>query len=199
MELSVFVRRWGPRHPPIRFGRDGRASIPDYACAPADPQVRDDLAAVDPAAWSGATAFPEVARPNPTNAAGFRLDPDDLPNARAASGDRIETFAWNPTTGELLLVHPPQVHATARGEAPFDDYVRAILLHGHRTVLFRPFWPTWIRRSSYDPFDARAAEVSLDAQRAARSLVAARGGADWEFELNTTNRILTERTGRRDW
>jgi len=194
MDRMEFFRRWGSS-PIVRFDRTGSVSIPSYAEVGA--VARDDLARVDRIARSS-PRFTLRAVPNPSNIRMFEYDPEDILATRSGK-DPVEKFSWNPVTGEILFVHPPQQHATAKGDADFDDYVRAIVLHRQRKVLFRPFWPTWMRRTPYDRFDEEAAAVSFDAQWHAKEMVESHGGAGWDIEMNTNNRALAEMTGRRTW
>jgi len=142
--------------------------------------------------------FTNQVRLNQSRSRNFIFDPENILDTKDSSG-YIEKFSWNPVTGELLLIHPPQQHASIQGDAPFDDYVRAIILRNQKKVLFRPFWPTWMRKSLYDSFDQEAAAVSFDAQWQAKEMVEAHGGQNWEIEMNTNNKALAEMTGRRNW
>jgi hypothetical protein len=198
MDLDQFARRWGSTNPPVLFNRNGGVSVPIYDSDPVDPQIHADAVGLVHVARS-TPRFTTSARPNQSNAAGFDVDMADILATRSRNGDLIEKFSWNPVTGEILFVHRPQAHATSKGDAPFDDYVRAIVLHDRRKVLFRPFWPTWLRRTPYDTFDEEAAAVSFDAQWHAKEMVEAHGGRGWDIEMNTNNRALTEMTGRRNW
>ena len=199
LDLNDFFQRHGSRTPPVLFDRNGGVSIPSYAGMGADPVMQMDLAHATKVARGSSYRFTTAVRINASNAAGFSVNPKDILETRSSSGDLIEKFSWNPVTGELLFVHPPQQHATVQGKDPFDDYVRAIVLHDHRRVLFRPFWPTWVRTSPYAEFDDDAAAVNFDAQWHAKEMVEAHGGAGWDIEMNTNNRALAELTGRRNW
>ena len=194
MDRMEFFRRWGSSTI-VRFDRAGSVSIPSYAGV-GEAAMRD-LERVDRIARSS-PRFTTHVRANPSNIGGFDYDREDILATRSW-GNPIEKFSWNPVTGEILFVHPPQQHVSAHGWAEFDDYVRAIVLHDQRKVLFRPFWPTWMRRTPYDRFDEEAAAVSFDAQWHAKEMVEAHGGAGWDIELNTNNAALTEMTGRRNW
>ena len=196
MLVTDFARRWAHQAPPILFDRRGGVSIPDYASNPVSTEVRQDLARV---AWSKSNPrFTTSLHLNSANADRFEVDPDDILNTKSF-GTPIEKFSWNPVTGEILFVFPPMQHATVQGRSPFDDYVRAIILRDRKKVLFRPFWPTWMRQTPYDTFDEEAAMVSMDAQWHAKEMVESHGGAGWDIELNTSNKMLTEMTGRRNW
>jgi len=198
MDMDQFARRWGSSNPPVLFDRDGGVSVPIYDSAPVDPRVHADVVGLVHVARS-TPRFTTAVRLNQSNAAGFDVDMTDILATRSRNGDLIEKFSWNPATGEILFVHRPQAHATSKGDAPFDDYVRAIVLHDRQKVLFRPFWPTWMRRTPYDTFDEEAAAVSFDAQWHAKEMVEAHGGRGWDIEMNTNNRALSEMTGRRNW
>lgn len=196
MRVSEFATRWGASQPPILFDRRGSVSIPRYESHPVPDGARSDLSRV---AWDrSAPRFTTHVDLNAANASRFEVDPKNI-LATTAYGKPIEKFSWNPVTGEILFVYPPMQHATAQGRAPFDDYVRAIILHDRRKVLFRPFWPTWMQKSAYDTFDADAAGVSMDAQWHAKEMVEAHGGAGWDIEINTSNKMLAEMTGRYNW
>jgi len=196
VQVSEFITRWGSQSPPILFDRRGGVSSPIYGSHPVPDGVRSDLSRV---AWGPSTPrFTTHLELNPSNASRFEVDPKNILATRSYR-DPIEKFSWNPVTGEILFVTPPMLHATERGRAPFDDYVRAIVLHDRRKVLFRPFWPSWLRKTPYDTFDEEAAAVSMDAQWHAKEMVEAHGGAGWDIELNTNNRMLAEMTGRRHW
>lgn len=199
LDLNDFFQRHGSRTPPVLFDRNGSVSIPSYAGVDVDPVIQMDLARAAKVARGSSYRFTNTVRINASNAAGFSVNPKNILETRSSSGDLIEKFSWNPVTGELLFVHPPQQHATVQGKDPFDDYVRAIVLHDHRRVLFRPFWPTWLRTSPYAEFDDEAAAVNFDAQWHAKEMVEAHGGANWDVEMNTNNRALAELTGRRNW
>lgn len=134
----------------------------------------------------------------PANAARFQGVDDPL-TARSW-GRPVEKLSWCARTGELLFVHPPQQHRTARGTRPFDDYVRIIVLHELRLLCARPCWPTWARPHPDATFDARAAWVSTVLQLQARTVLLPPESRDgWCFELNINNRRLEHLTGRRGW
>ena len=197
LDLNDFFQRHGS--PSVLFDRNGGVSIPSYAGMGADPVMQMDLARATLVARASSYRFTTAVRINASNAAGFDVNPKNILETKSTTGDLIEKFSWNPVTGEVLFVHPPQQHVTAQGKDPFDDYVRAIVLHDRRRVLFRPFWPTWVRTSPYAEFDEEAAAVNFDAQWHAKEMVEAHGGAGWDIEMNTNNRALAELTGRRNW
>ena len=193
--LTAFLTRWGSALPPLRVRPDGAITL-DPAAAHALPDaLRTDWAALGPATVPPALDVP--VHLNPANAAAFDIPAADLLDARSQDGRRIEKFSYNPQTGEVLLIHAPQRHATARGDAPPDDYVRGIVLHAARLVLLRPFLPTWAARlgagRSFDPLR------SFDAHLRTRAAIRARASHDWGYFFNATNAILTAHTGRRDW
>ena len=201
--FSDFIPLWAMSSPALDFGPDGRVAVARYRDDGAVKEMmRLDLAKV--------TDFsrPKVARSyrltnqvklNSSNAARFNVDLDDLLATTSVGGKPIEKFSWNPVTGEILFIHAPQMHATAKGSSPFDDYVRGIILHDRKKVLFRPFWPTWMRKTPYDTFDDEAAAVSFDAQWEAKEMLERHGARGWNIEMNTNNRQLEEMTGRRNW
>jgi len=194
MDRLEFFRKWG-LYPMIRFNRTGLVTMPEHGHR--DGAMMLDLARVDRIVRRS-PRFKEDVWPNSSKLDGFEYDAGNILATRSW-GRPIEKFSWNPVTGELLFVHPLQQHAFARGTADFDDYVRAIVLHGQRTVLFRPFWPTWMRHTPYHVFDEEAAAVSLDAQWCAMTMVEVHDGTGWDFEMNTNNTALAEMTGRRNW
>jgi len=136
---------------------------------------------------------------NDSNARNWNVDENDILSSTTLDGKHMEKFSWNPKTGEFLFIWPSQNHATAKGNAPFDDYVRGIVLWKQKTVTFRPFWPTWMRRTAYDEFDEDAAIVSFDAQYNAQDMLKKHSAPGWNFRVNITNRQLEEVTGRGRW
>lgn len=199
LDLNDFFQRHGGRTPSVLFDRNGGVSLPSYAGVDVDPAMQLDLARATKVARGSSYRFTLAVRINTSNVSGFNVNPKNILEAKSSTGDLVEKFSWNPVTGEILFVHPPQQHATAQGSDPFDDYVRAIVLHDRRRVLFRPFWPTWLRTTPYAEFDEEAAAVNFDAQWHAKEMVEAHGGAGWDIEMNTNNRALAELTGRRNW
>lgn len=106
--------------------------------------------------------------------------------AKTLGGSHLEKFSWNPITGEFLFIWPSQHHASSKGSAPFEDYVRGIILRNRKEIAFRSF--------QGDP------ERSLQAQTAAEQALKINGAAsDWSFRYNVTNQILEELTGERGW
>ena len=193
--LAAFLTRWGSALPPLRVLPDGTITLDPTAAHGLPDALHTDWAALGTATVPPAPEVP--VHLNPANAAAFDIPAGDLLDARSHDGRRIEKFSYNPKTGEVLLIHAPQRHATARGDAPPDDYVRGIVLHAARLVLLRPFLPTWAAHlgasRSFDPLR------SFDAHLRTRAAIRARAGNPWGFFLNATNAILTAHTGRRDW
>ena len=193
--LASFLARWGGALPPLRVRADGALSLDPAAAHGLPDALHADWAALGHPQLSHAPHAP--VKPNPTNAAAFSVPASAILDARSQDGRRIEKFSYNPQTGEALFIHAPQRHATARGEAPPDDYVRAIVLHADRLVLLRPFSPTWAAHlgpaRAFDPLR------SFDAHARTRSAILACTPPGWEFFFNVSNSILTARTGRRDW
>jgi len=144
----------------------------------------------------GHPAFTHVLEP--ANSRFWEWD-DDILEARTLSGDKIQKFSWNPRTGEFLLIHPGQLHASVKGKAPFDDYVRGIILRPQHTVAFRPFYPTWVQAHPeyWDDDDLRT--ISYDAQQAAARALQVNGSKGWTFRYDISNADLLEMTGNHRW
>ena len=203
MNFSDFVQAWAMSTPSLVFGPKGRVTIARYRDDGAATELmRQDFAKVTDfrrPKVARARRFTNQVKLNPSNADRFNVDLDDILATTNLAGKPIEKFSWNPVTGEILFIHAPMQHATAKGASPFDDYVRGIILHKQNKVLFRPFWPTWMRKTPYDRFDEEAAAVSFDAQWEAKEMIERHGGRGWNIEMNTNNRQLEEMTGRRYW
>ena len=106
--------------------------------------------------------------------------------AKTLGGLHLEKFSWNPITGEFLFIWPSQHHSSSKGSAPFEDYVRGIILRKRREIAFRTF--------------QGGSENSIRAQVAAENALKIDGAAsDWSFRYNVTNQILEELTGERGW
>lgn len=136
---------------------------------------------------------------SPANARNWNVVEDDILKSTTLDGKHPEKFSWNPVTGEFLFVWPGQMHVSVNGKAPFDDYVRGVVLHQQKLVTFRPFWPTWVQKSSYGEFDQEAAIVSFDAQYDAQQMIKRNSSTPWNFRVNITNKQLEEVTGRHRW
>ena len=198
MSLTSLLCAAGAAMAPVRLGSAG-ASISTYGGRSVDERLQAALDAL-PLQEVGATRSARSAVwISHENQRGFDVNLFELTAAQTLSGRRVEKLSWSPWTGELLLVHPPQRHASARGAHAPEDCVRAILLHERRLLLLRPVWPLWARQPSDPRFGPEAAAASLDAQLDAAAMLRARGAAAWDIELNTTNSILEELTGRRGW
>lgn len=194
--LTGFIRKWGNRVSYIR-----------------PPEGGSTVVGSDEAAWEFlAVATIErqarVVRPgfsrkiDPSNAEHWRWD-EDILLAKMVNGMPLQKFSWNPVTGEFLFVSGGN-HASARGKAPFDDYVRGIILPQQKKVTFRPFYPTWMQdRSTVQQFhedgEGGVEEVSYDAQQAAEKALKASGSRGWTFQYNINNRLLEEMTGNHRW
>jgi hypothetical protein len=203
MNFANFVQTWAMSTPSLVFGPEGRVTIARYYDDGAATELmRRDFAKVTDfrrPKIARAQRFTNRVKLNPSNADRFNVDLDDILATTNLAGKPIEKFSWNPVTGELLLIHPLSNHASQKGASPFDDYVRGIILHKQNKVLFRPFWPTWVKKTPYDRFDEEAAAISFDAQWQAKEMIERHGGRGWNIEMNTNNRQLQEMTGRRNW
>ena len=201
MNFAHFTHKWATANPPFSFSPEGHITIARYHDDGAVKEMmQEDFAKVTDfrrPRVARAQRFTNQVKLNAANAARFNVDLDDILATTSVGGNPIEKFSWNPVTGEILFIHAPQQHATAKGSSPFDDYVRAIILRKQKKVLFRPFWPTWMRKSTYDTFDEEAGMVSFDAQWEAKEMVERHGGRGWNIEMNTNNRQLQEISGRR--
>ena len=85
-------------------------------------------------------------RIEPANARFWNWD-EDILDATLLNGTKLHKFSWNPVTGEFLLIGAGN-HSSVRGKAPFDDYVRGIVLRQMKKITFRPFYPTWMQNRS---------------------------------------------------
>jgi hypothetical protein len=198
MTLTTLLCTAGAALTPVRLGPAG-ASLPSYNGRPPDDRLQAALGVLPLHAMGRRPAVQSEVWISPENQRGFDVDLLDLTGAKTTHGRRVEKMSWSPWTGELLLVHPPQRHATARGAHAPEDCVRAILLHERRLILLRPVWPLWARRPVDAGFGPEAAAASIDAQLDTAAMLRTRGAAAWDIELNTTNAILEELTGRRGW
>ena len=138
----------------------------------------------------------DVANPN-----FWIFDKSDILDAKEEFGNQshLEKFSWNPVTGEFLLISPGQQHTTVRGKAPFDDYIRGIILRSRKTVAFRTWWPSWVRSSPYDDMDAAAFDLNYDGMEACEAMLKKHGGTGWTYQYNIDNRQLQQLTGIRRW
>lgn len=196
MNLSDYIRRWQnavsyvrPPWGPVKVLSSGGAPLSAEA-ADAFTHLSTWLRTPPP----DAPAFSTSLRIRPETQAHFSVDGGVL-GAVHRDGARLIKFSWEPRTGETLLVTPGLQHATAEGAHPFDDYLRAIVLHDHRIVAFRPYWPQWARASVYAEFGADDAERSYDAQLACEKALVAAGTRGWTFRFNITNIALESLTG----
>jgi len=188
--------------PPVRLDPSGRRSLATYA---GYTPTADQLAMVGNAgrlptpADVGLPALATSMVPVASNAARFQNT--ETPIDALSFGRPIEKLSWCPLRGELLFVHPPQQHSTARGTCPFDDYVRLIVLHELSLVCARPCIPTWAPSDSGHRVTAAALQRSTVLQlQAWRVLVQAQDPAGrWHFELNIHNARLRALTGRGGW
>ena len=194
--LSQFIRKWGNKVSYVR-----------------PPEGVRTVLGSDEAAWeflplAGIEKEARVHHPpftrdiEPANAKFWEIG-EDILQAKMLNGTTLYKFSWNPVTGEFLLLGFGH-HADVRGKAPFDDYVRGILLPQQKKVVFRPFYPTWMQNRStvqqfHEDSEGGVEEVSFDAQHAAEQALKAHGAKGWTFQYNITNRDLEEMTGQNRW
>lgn len=202
--LDAFVRRWGSAAPFLI--KNGAFDLHRYAGDDVYAEImRAEFAQIKNFGRTKkarrAPRFTHEMRLGQPNLKYWTVDENDILNAVYApsgepeQGKVLEKFSWNPVTGEFLLVTPGQQHASLDGKAPFDDYVRGIILHSRKEVTFRPFWPTWQQNDRYSSFDEDASEVSFDAQFACQEMLEHHGARGWSFQMNITNVKLEELTG----
>lgn len=188
--------------PPVRLDPLGRRSLASYA---GFSPTADQLAMVGNAGRLPTPAdvgLPPLATsmvPVASNASRFQHI--EAPILARSFGRPIEKLSWCPRRGELLFVHPPQQHSTARGSCPFDDYVRLIVLHELDLVCARPCIPTWASSQGGHHVDAVALRRSTVLQLQAWRVVIQPHNQDkrWHFELNIHNARLRALTGRGGW
>lgn len=195
--LTGFIRKWGSRV--------------SYVRPPDGPQivVGSETAAWEFLAVAGIDRVARVQHPNftrsikPANPKYWEWG-DDILEAKYQGESLPEKFSWNPVTGEFLFVRGH--HSDVKGKAPFDDYVRGIILHDRKLVAFRPFYPSWMQSRSEvqqfheeSPDEGGLREVSFDAQYACERALKGNGSKSWTFQYNITNRSLEEMTGRHQW
>lgn len=206
MDALSFLQTWAVAQPPLVLTQGGSISLAPMSSDSLQERIQADLdrvsgVLVPPPVGVGHTPeLTEEVRTHPPNAERFTFDLNNLLSTTDRSGRPIEKFSWNPLSGETLFIHPPMQHKTESGSAPLADYVRVIVLHTQRRVLFRPFWPLWVQtEGAYSVFDVAAGMVSFRAQCQAMDILRRRGGRAWDYELNTTNPRLEALTGRRGW
>lgn len=210
--LKTFIRKWGSNASYIHFP-DGTREVTHVgdvhlALPPSavEKEMKDEFGLINDFTLRGARArrplFTDDIKIN--KAKWWEYDEKDIlnavynPSGFDGEGEPMQKFSWDPITGEFLMIPPPNRHAMVKGKAPFDDYVRGIILPRQNKVTFRPFWPTWQQKKSRD-FDARAWEVSYDAQEAAEKVLKRHGGSGWTYQYNITNKALQDMTGKYRW
>lgn len=214
--LKTFIRKWGGVASYIHLPDGSRRVAHVNHAELALPDLTDSIAKEMVSEFQSISDFSRrgarVRRPmfeddikvNRSVAKWWDYDEKDILNAEynpsgfEGQGKLMQKFSWNPVTGEFLLVPPPNQHAMVKGKAPFDDYVRGIILRGQNKVTFRPFWPTWMQEKSRD-FTPDAWEVSFDAQEAAEEVLKRHGGSGWTYQYNVTNKTLQDMTGQYRW
>ena len=190
------------RLPPVRVDPAGRLSLADDADRPstaAERSLSEFTGRLPTAADVGLPALATTVVPVQSNAA--RFEATQTPLEARSFGRPLEKLSWCARSGEILFVHPPQQHMTARGSRPFDDYVRLIVLRERKLVCARPCWPGWVRVAGAHRPDAAALRISTVLQlQAWRVLVRPQApSARWCFELNIHNARLRDLTGRGGW
>ena len=195
--LTSFIRQWGPR---VAFLRDadGNVTVAMESDMSVPKALADSWAMVNPLDRTARANIPSFRRDlkvNTTHNQFWTFDEDNILDAVNLSGKHFEKFSWDPITGEFLIINPPMQHASARGRADFDDYVRGIVLRSQKKITFRNFWPTWARKDAYSTFDMDAWEISFEAQEAAENMLKAHGARGWTFIKNVTNVSLEGMTG----
>jgi hypothetical protein len=206
VDAISFLQSWAVARPPLVLDQSGRVSLAPMPNTTLQSRIQADLDRVSgvllppPVGTMHVPVLTEQVRTHSPNAARFIVDLSSLLSTRDRGDRLIEKFSWNPVSGEILFIHPPMQHKTEAGSAPFDDHVRAIILHDHQLVLFRPFWPLWVQtEGAYSVFDVAAGMVSVVAQCQAIGMLRRHGGQTWRYELNTNNLRLEALTGRRGW
>jgi len=187
--------------PPVRLDARGTCSLTAYPGRTQRTEEASLLGWYGPLPIASDVDLPELAASVVTVSGNAeRFQATETPLRATSVGRGIEKLSWCPRTGELLFVHPPLQHRTARGTHPFDDYVRLIVLTPLRLVCARPCWPSWLRSGSAPRLDAAALRASTVLQlQARRVLLATPSDVSWAFELNIDNRRLEHLTGRRGW
>ena len=137
---------------------------------------------------------PFTSRIHPMNGTFWVWD-DDILRATEKHGMRskLVKFSWDPRTGDFYFVPVGQQHSSVKMNAPFDDYVRGIILHDRNLVSFRPIWPSW----AHDDDDMEL--LNFDAQHSCKSALEENGSTGWNWQFNVTNQILEEMTGNHRW
>lgn len=111
---------------------------------------------------------------------------------------KLQKFSWNPQTGDFYFVPVGQQHATVHMAAPFDDYVRGIILPTRNLVTLRPVWPSWAQKPGWYS-DEEVKEISFEAQHACKRALELNGSTGWEWRLNISNQDLEDLTGIHRW
>lgn len=206
MDALSFLQTWAVAQPPLVLDQSGGISLAPMPSASLQERIQADLDRISgvlvppPVAAGDAPELTEQVQAHPSNAERFSFALNSLLSTTDRGGRPIEKLSWNPISGEILFIHPPMQHKTETGSAPLEDYVRVIILHDHRRVLFRPFWPQWVQtEGAYSVFDAAAGMLSFRAQCQAMGMLRRHGGRAWDYELNTNNPRLEALTGRRGW
>ena len=196
--LTSFLDNFGIHNPPLRLS-GSTFSIAPYPSEALNDPMRAALARVEDFSHPASEeAFSDAFHTISQNIDSFAWSGSIL--SATSHGRPIEKFSWCPRTGELLLVHPPNQHMTARGNQPFENVLRGIILHEARLITFRPFFPRWRwTKGPYTPFDKSAARTSHAAQLHAITYLFDETKGGWDFELNINNERLFDLTGRGGW
>ena len=199
MDIHDFMRRWG--NVPLVRSEDGKLGLWNGVVGS---PIMADLELVSPG------ELPRVARGVPSFSREVNLDQHNVYNSDIKweidpkdillTVDRqyrrpLKKLSWNPKTGETLLVE--YNHADVRGKAPFDDYVRVVILRSQMTCTFRPWFPSWANAVTMD--QAEIFDLSYSAQEACEKALRAQGSTGWKFQYNVNNATLQDITGIHQW
>jgi hypothetical protein len=197
--LQQFLTRWGSRIS-YRKNVDGSAELFDAEHGgPAPKEAQDTFPGFGNHGRVLASSYSREVRPaNPQH---WTWDTDIL-KATTPVGGRptpLEKFSWNPKTGEFYFVEPGRNHSSVRTKAPFDDYVRGVILASQGLVTLRPILPTWLPGYPTDVNPGLAKVVSVECQEACEKALTAHGARGWKWQINITNTLLQELTGYHRW
>jgi len=194
--FNEFVSTWGERVS-YRVSVDGSVQLYDALHGGSAPE--EAVASFPGLAPRVAQAYTRGV--HPSNPSGWTWDKDIL-RATTTVGGRptpLEKFSWNPKTGEFVFIRPDQNHSSARTKDPFDDYVRGVVLSDRGAVTLRPAMPSWLPGYPSDVDRRLARVVSAEVQEACKDALTADGSVGWSWQINITNVLLEEMTGRHRW
>lgn len=206
MNLRTYIRKWGSDD--LAQSQDGVLGL--WGGVPGSP-IMTDLESVVPAERYGGDQTDKTARihiptfvrtMNVANGENWTINETDILDSTLkfdARFGQIIKLSWNPRTGETLFIHPGNMHATVKGLAPFDDYVRVVVLRKQKLCTFRPFWPSWAPMKFQDADQAEFFDLSYSAQEACVKALKAHGATTWTFKYSVTNATLSEISGIGNW